>query len=161
VVDWATVASALIAGVGLLFAGWQLMIMNKAAAMERRVALNGVVASWRPVEAPRAPEPDGTAIWLYEIHVHNPGRLPIDNVRVDWHFTCPVQRRRSGVLEPATKLLQLTTPVLPGGGERRWERRLVIDYVEAEAALSQTYAQVHFVDVEGRSRTTRWPRISA
>jgi hypothetical protein len=94
------------------------------------------------------------------VHVHNPGRLPIDNVRVDWHFSCTVRRRRSGVLEPATKLLQLTTPVLPGGGERRWERRLVMDYAEGEAALPETYAQVHFVDVEGRSRTTRWPRIS-
>src|SRR2546421_4056894 len=84
--DWAAVASALIAGIGLLFAGWQLMIMNRAAKLERTVARDGVVVSWRPIEAPRQPEPDGTAVWLYEIRLDNPGRLPVDNVRVEWHF---------------------------------------------------------------------------
>jgi len=156
--EWAAVASTLIAGVGLLFAGWQLMIMNRAAALERRVARDGVVVSWRPVEAPRAAEPDGTAVWLYELRMHNPGRLPVDNVRVDWHFPCPVQRRRAGVLEPATNTLILATPVLAGGDERRWERRLVMNYAVAEATLPNTFAEVHFVDIEGRSRTNRWPR---
>jgi hypothetical protein len=156
--EWAAVASAMIAGVGLLFAGWQLMIMNQAQAMERRVARDGVVVSWLPIEAPRAPEPDGTGVWLYEIQVHNPGRLPVDDVRVDWHFQCPVQRRRSSVVEPATRHLQLVTPVLAGGDKRRWERRLVMNYAEAEATLPSTFAEVHFVDVEGRSQTNRWPR---
>ena len=156
--EWAAVASTLIAGMGLLFAGWQLMIMNRAAALERRVAREGVVVSWRPIEAPREPGSDGTAVWLYEVWVHNPGRLPVDDVRVDWHFQCPVQRRRSCVLDPATKRLQLFTPVLPGGDQRRWERRLVMNYAEAEAALRETFAEVHFVDIEGRSQTNRWPR---
>jgi hypothetical protein len=156
--EWAAVASALIAGVGLLFAGGQLMVMNRAAAMERRVARDGVVVSWRPIEAPRKAESDGSAVWLYEVRVHNPGRLPVDDVQVDWHFQCPVRRRRSGFLEPATKQLQLVTPVLPGGDERRWERRLVMNYAEAEAALPGTFAIVHFVDIEGRRQTNCWPR---
>ena len=156
--EWAAAASTLIAAVGLLFAGWQLMIMNRAAAMERRVAREGVVVSWRPLEAPHEAGPDGSAVWLYEIRVHNPGRLPVDDVRVDWHFRCPVQRRRSGVLDPATNVLQLFTPVLPGGDHRRWERRLVINFAEAESALADTFAEVYFVDVERRSKTNRWPR---
>ena len=158
--EWAAVASALIAGVGLLFAGWQLMIMNRAAALDRRVSIEGVVVSWRPIEAPRGPESDGSAAWLYEVRVDNPGRLPVDNVRVDWHFQCLVRRRRAGVLEPATKQLQLVTPVIAGGDQRRWERRLVMNYAEAEAGLSATCAEVHFVDIEGRSHTNRWPRAN-
>jgi hypothetical protein len=49
--ELAAAACALIAGVGLQFAGWQLMIMNRAAAMERRVARERVVVARRPIEA--------------------------------------------------------------------------------------------------------------
>ena len=115
---WAAIASTLIAVVGLFFTGAQLLVMNRAAAMERRVAREGVVVSWEPVEAPRAAEPDGTGVWEYEIQVQNPGALPVDNLRVDWHFRLPVQRRRQGHLDPPTTHLELVQPVLPGGGHR-------------------------------------------
>jgi hypothetical protein len=134
--------------------------MNRAAKLERRVARDGVVVSWRPIEAPRGPEPDGTAAWLYEVRLDNPGRLPIDNIQVDWVFQCPVRRRSAGILEPETTHLQLLTPVLAGGDQRRWERRLVMNYAEAEAALPATHAKVHFLDIEGRSHTNRWPRFT-
>jgi hypothetical protein len=156
--EWATVASTLIAGVGLLFAGGQLMVMNRTAAMERRVARDGVVVTWQPVQAPRAALTDGTGVWLYKIRVHNPGRMPVDDVRVDWHFSCWVQRRRHGFLDVPTKQLKLFTPVLPGGGERVWERRLVMNYAEAEKALPDTYADLHFVDIERRAHVNTWPR---
>jgi hypothetical protein len=128
------------------------------AGTDRRVSREDVV-SWRPIEAPRGPESDGSAAWLYEVRVDNPGRLPVDNVQVDWHFQCLVRRRRAAVLEPATKQLQLVTPVIAGGDQRRWERRLVMNYAAAEAALSATFAEVHFVDIEG-SHTNRWPRAN-
>ena len=156
--QWATVASTLIAGVGLLFAGGQLRVMNRAAALDRRVAYDGVVAAWQPIEAPREADANGSAVWLYELSVHNPGRLPIDDIRVDWHFACAVQRRQSGVVDLPTTTLRLHTPVLPGGGERRWQRRLVMNFAEAQAALADTYALVHYVDMEGKSHTNRWPR---
>src|SRR5688572_10209386 len=113
--EWAAIVSTLIAGLGLFFAGGQLLVMNRTAAMERRVARDGVVVSWRPTDAPRVAEADGSAAWHYLIEVYNPGRLPIVDVRVEWHFQCPVQRRRSGHLESSTKLLELSTPVLAGG----------------------------------------------
>ncbi len=156
--DWVAVVSTSITGAGLVFAGWQLMIMNRAARMDRRVALDGVVASWRAIEAPRKAQPDGTGVWLYEFQVHNPGRLPIDSVRIEWIFSCEVQRRRSGFLEEPTRQLELTTPVIPGGGHRRWERRLVMNFAEAERCLQHTHAKVHFDDVAGHGRTNRWPR---
>lgn len=158
--EWAAVFSTLIAGLGLFFAGGQLLVMNRTAAMERRVARDGVVVSWRPLDAPRVAEADGSAVWNYLVEVYNPGRLPIVDVRVEWYFQCHVQRRRSGHLEPATKVLSLTTPVLAGGGTRPWERRLVMNFAEAEVALPSTYAEVHFVDAEGQRRVNRWPRDS-
>ena len=97
--------------------------------------------------APRVAEPDGTASWLYVIEVFNPGRLPIIEVRVEWHFQCAVQRRRSGHLDSPANVLHLSTPVLAGGATRPWERRLVMNF-----------AELHFVDAEGMSRTNRWPR---
>lgn len=156
--EWATVASTLIAGIGLLFAGAQLLVMNRSAAMDRRIALEGVVVSWRRVEAPRGPEDDGTAAWLYEIRVHNPGRMPVDDVQVDWHFQCDVRRRRSGALEEPTKHVRLTTPVLAGGREHLWNRRLVMNYREAEAVLPKTFATIAFLDIDGRSQSNTWPR---
>ncbi len=33
-----------------------------------------------------------------------------------------------------------------------------MNYAEAETALPETFAEVHFVDVEGRPQTNRWPR---
>src|SRR5690606_30797666 len=95
---------------------------------------------------------------LYDIRVHNPGRMPVDDIKIEWNLACPVQRRRGGVLSPPVRQLVLVTPVLPGGGEHRWERRLVMDYAEAEKALPETYADVHFVDVEGHRHCNRWPR---
>ncbi|NUT37745.1 MAG: hypothetical protein HOV79_32270 [Hamadaea sp.] len=156
--EWATVASTLIAGVGLFFAGAQLLVMNRSAAMDRRIALEGVVVSWRPIEAPRIAEADGNGVWLYEVRVHNPGRMPVDDVQVDWHFQCDVRRRRSGELDPPTRHLRLTVPVLPGGCNRVWERRLVMKYHEAEAMLPKTFATVAFVDIDGRSQSNTWPR---
>jgi hypothetical protein len=158
VAEWAAVVSTLVAGIGLLFAGGQLMVMNKKAAMARRVARDGVVVAWRPIEVPRGPEEDGTGAWLYEVEVHNPGQLPVDDIRVDWYFEFDVRRRRSGVVGPATRHLKLFTPVLPGGGMRRWQRRLVMSYAEADANLRFTRAELHFVDSEGRSQTNHWPR---
>jgi hypothetical protein len=147
-------------GVGRVLAGWQVRVMIRTLAMDRRVARESVVVSWRPIDVPRERQPGGSGVWVYEVRVHNPGRLPIDEVRVDWLFARPVQLSRSGVLEPPTTLLELFTPVLLGGHQHRWERRLVIGDAEAEGTLRNAFARVHFVDVEGNAQTNYWPRSS-
>ncbi len=71
--EWAAVVSAIVAALGLVFAGRQLLLLNRQAAHDRRVAFDGVVVSWHALESPNHPDADGTAVWLYEITAHNPG----------------------------------------------------------------------------------------
>jgi integrase len=49
--EWAAVASAALAAVGLFFAARQLLLLNRQAEHDRRVAHEGVAVSWRPIEA--------------------------------------------------------------------------------------------------------------
>jgi hypothetical protein len=57
---------AAIAIVGLPFAAW-LLLLNRLAAHDRRVALEGFVVSRRPAESPDHADGNGTAQWLYEM----------------------------------------------------------------------------------------------
>jgi hypothetical protein len=143
-----------------MFAGYQVWLLNRQARNDRRVVLEGVAVSWRPVEAPsRAERPDGRSKWLYEVVVVNPGRLPIDDVHVRWTFPCEVVRvRHDGITDEPTKMLRLSAPVLVGGGERAWRRHLLIDY-DNKDKLIEIHAEVAFNDIEGRRRTNRWPRV--
>jgi len=156
--DLVAIASASIAAVGLFFAGWQLLLLNRNATYERRVAYDGVVVSWRPVEAPDHPNHDGAAEWLYELTVNNPGRLPIDHVVVRWVFPCLVQRvRGSGVLDAPVAELTLGTPVLAGGNSRKWRRRVRIDFGQ-RGTLPDTFAKIRYMDIDGNEHCNRWPR---
>ena len=160
VADWSATASAVAAAIALFLTWRQLRLLNRQAAAERRVALDGVAVSWRAVEAPDHPEEDGSAEWLYEIAVHNPGRLPIDDIHIRWVFPCEVRRvRYSGTLGPPVCELVLRTPVLAGGDARVWKRRLRIDFGQRRI-LRKTFAEVsfgHLADEAGRHRN-RWPR---
>jgi hypothetical protein len=159
--DWAAVVSALIAAVGLVFAGWQLLLLNRQARYERRVAYEGVVVSWRALEAPQHPDSDGSAIWLYEVTAQNPGRLPIDHVEVRLVFPCEVRRvHYNGVLDAPVTELTMTSPVLAGGGARAWSRRLRIDFAHHDD-LDRTLAEITFVDIDNRPHANCWPRKAA
>jgi hypothetical protein len=156
--DWAAVASALFAAIGLIFAGRQLLLGNQQVKEDRRLGIDGVVVSWRATGAPAAADDNGFADWTYEVTVGNPGRLPIDHVEIRWIFPCLVRRLHyNGASDPPSTELHLGTPVLPGGDRRQWTRWLRINFEEA-TALPATYAEVTFTDIEGRRRTNRWPR---
>ena len=162
VADWAGAVSAAVAAIGLVFGGWQLFLLNRQARYDRRVAETGVVVSWRAVEAPDQPGPDGLADWVYEVTAQNPGRLPIDNIQVWWCFGAPVQRvTYSGTVEPPTERLSLGTPVLAGGESRQWRRRLRFAHDNHDAVLHPLYAEITFTNIDGVQRTNRWPRRRA
>lgn len=151
-------ASEVIPVAGLFFTAWQLRILNGQARHDRRVALDGVVVSWLAVQAPDHADADGTGQWLYEFAAHNPGTLPIDNVVVRWHFPCEVERiRYSGRRGAPTRTLTFRAPVIPGGEHRAWKRRLRIAFACA-ADLKSTYAEISFVDIDGKPHKNRWPR---
>src|SRR4051794_38691579 len=121
--------------------------------------LQGGAATWRAIESPnRVKHPDGRSEWLYELRVVNPGRLPIDDIQVHWMFPCDVVRvRHDGVTDLADRELVLGAPVLVGGAERIWKRRLLIDFAD-KAKLMDVYAEVDFNDMDGARHTNRWPR---
>lgn len=157
--DWITAAASPIAAVGLVFTGYQVWVLNRQAREDRRVVLEGVAVSWRPVEAPSAAEElDGRSTWRYEVMLTNPGRLPIDDIHIRWVFPVPVIRKRHGdVREPPNDVLVLSSPVLPGGAQRSWNRWLLIPF-DSRPDLADTYAEVTFTDMNGVRRTNRWPR---
>jgi hypothetical protein len=159
--DWIAMASAVAAAIGLLFTGYQVWLLNRQARHDRRVVLDGVAVTWRPVEAPsRKENDDGTSKWVYEVVLVNPGRLPIDDVQIRWTFPCDVVRlRHDGIRDRPRRTLTLLAPVVIGGGERKWRRHLLIDYIEKNN-LIKTYAEVTFNDVDGHERTNRWPRTT-
>jgi hypothetical protein len=154
-------ASGIAAAIGLLFTGYQVWLLNRQARHDRRVVLEGVAVSWRPVESPSHVErDDGTSKWLYELVLVNPGRLPIDDVHVRWTFPCNVVRlRHDGVIDPPTDTLTLSAPVVVGGGQRSWRRHLLIPYRDRHE-LIETFAEVTFNDIDGHRRTNRWPRAA-
>jgi hypothetical protein len=161
VADWITTISGVATTVGLLFAGYQVWLLNQQAREDRRVVLDGVAVSWRPVEAPSQVErTDGTSKWVYELVLINPGRLPIDDVHIRWKFPCEVARlRHDGLVDLPTDTLILSAPVVVGGGERPWRRHVLIDYSRRHD-LVETFAEVTFNDIHGRRRTNRWPRTA-
>jgi hypothetical protein len=157
--NWIALASSIAAAIGLLFTGSQVLLLNRQARHDRRVVLDGVAVSWRPVEAPsRREREDGKSKWVYEVVLANPGRLPIDDVRIRWRFPCEVIRvRRDGITDSPADTLTLLSPVIIGGGERTWRRHLLIDFAQ-KSQLVNTYAEVTFNDIDGHERTNRWPR---
>ena len=160
--EWIALGTAIISALGLLFAGQQVRQGNRQAREDRRLGLDGVVVYWRPTSAPAAASADGTAIWKYAITIANPGKFAIDHVSVQWTFDCDVQRVRSnGSLDPSTRQLALTLPVLPGGGDHTWDRTLRINFADATATLPATSAHVQFRDLTGVERENRWPRPTA
>jgi hypothetical protein len=158
VTDWATSVAAAFAGIGLFFTGVQVRRSRRQEAFERRVALDGVAVSWEAITAPDHPDADGTAEWLYRVIVHNPARLPIDQIRVRWVFPCEVRRvRYSGRLGDPTEVLTFQHPVLAGLDKKEWARRLRIDY-SCASELRRSYTFVTFRDVGGVEHKNRWPR---
>jgi hypothetical protein len=154
-------ASGIAAAIGLLFTGYQVWLLNRQARTERRVVIDGVAVAWRPVESPsHAERPDGTSRWLYELVLVNPGRLPIDDVQIHWHFPCDVVRlRHDGIVDKPTNKLTLSAPVVVGGGERTWRRHLLIPYSRKDDLIN-VYAKVKFNDVDRQPRENRWPRTT-
>ncbi len=157
--DWAAAISTAVAAVGLVSGGWQLLLLNRQARDDRRVAESGVVVSWRAIEAPDHAEDDGSADWVYELTAHNPSRLPIDHVQVWWCFGQPVRRvNYSGQVDEPTQRLSFGTAVLAGGESRQWRRRLRFGFDDRHEVLHPAYVEITFTTIDGRELTNRWPR---
>jgi hypothetical protein len=163
--DLAAIASTVSAGatcVALVFAGLELRRSRAQDLRKRRVEIEGVAVSWIPTEVPRvAQDGQGQASWVYEFTASNPGPLPVSDVRVEIFFALKVQRvHYDGHLDDPVDTLVLVTPVIAGGGERTWRRRLLLDYSAGAKLLRKTRADISFIDPDDpqQRQTNSWPK---
>lgn len=161
----ADIASIVTSGatcVALIFAGLELRQSRARDRRRRQVEIEGVAVSWRPPEVPRGPQDvQGRGCWVYEFTAHNPGQLPVSDVLVEILFALDVERiHYDGHIDEPTRTLTLETPVLAGGRERTWRRRLLMNYADSHAALRKTTAVISFIDpgnTHSRHQNT-WPK---
>ena len=85
--------------------------------------------SWRPIRVPReSSDAGGRSRWVYEFTALNPGQLPVSAVRIEIHFGLDVERvHYDDRVDEPTRTLILETPVLAGGKEQSWRRKLLMN----------------------------------
>jgi hypothetical protein len=151
----ATVAAA-------VFAGWQVRELVRQQREVKRLETQAVSVMWEPTIAPHKPDDDGSAVWVLEITLTNPGRMPIDNVHCVLHFDRPVRRlRHDGTADEAATSLDLVQAVLLGGASRSWKRTIRARF-DADVWVTRAMrATVSFDDMHGNPQTTSWPRRKA
>ena len=148
----ATVAAA-------VFAGWQVRELVRQQREVERMETQAVSVMWEPTIAPHRPDADGSAEWVLEVTLTNPGRMPIDNIHCVLHFDRPARRlRHDGTADEPSMSLDLVQTVLLGGASRSWTRTIRARF-DAEVWLTRAMrATVSFDDRHGRPQTTSWPR---
>jgi hypothetical protein len=151
---WRPVAGAVAAAV----AAWQLWRIRVDALDSRAAEIASVALVTTVVERPTNGDVcAGRGAWVYEYRVHNPGRLPISDVRATITFPCEVQRLRyDGTLDTPTRKLELRTHVVAPGESHGRRRTLLIDENDW-SRLSDTRAVVTFHTPDAGEHTTHWP----
>jgi hypothetical protein len=155
--DWNALA-ALAGAVAASLAAWQLWRIRADAFDTRAAEIASVALVTTVVERPtQASARASRGVWIYEYRVHNPGRLPISDVRATITFPCEVQRQHyDGTLDSPTQTLQLRTPVIAPGESHIRRRTLLIDE-DNRPRLDRTSAAVTFHTPDAGEHTTHWP----
>ncbi len=119
----------------------------------------GVCASWHPPASPRRDDvdADGLATWQYDFCAQNPGRFPVSSAELRVQFTLDVRRLRGENRADPIRDLVMVHPVLPGAGQRRWQRTLQMNYADAAVDLPNTTVSVSLRDASGVPYMTEWP----
>lgn len=162
IADLASIMTSGATCVALVFAGLQLQRTRARDQFRRRVEIEGVAVSWRPTRVPTsAQDAQGRGRWVYEFTAHNPGQLPVSDVRIEVHFALDVKRvHYDNRIDESTRTLILKTPVLAGGKEQKWNRKLLINYADSHVALPETNAAISFIHPENPNvrRQNNWPK---
>ncbi len=155
--DWNALA-AVAGAVAAIAAAWQLWRIRVDALDVRAAEIDSVTLSTKVIERPtEASNRAGHGVWVYQYKVHNPGRLPITDVRTTITFPCDVQRLHyDGTLDEPTRCLHLQTPVIGPGGSDVHTRKLIIGE-DNRALLESTSAEVVFQTPDAGEHATHWP----
>ncbi|GAA0275362.1 hypothetical protein [Cryptosporangium japonicum] len=157
--DVASAVSALIAALAAAVAYRQLRVFQRDALEARAAEIGGVAIETAILRNPRGEDvADGTARWQYEFTIHNPGRLPISDVRAIVKFPVPVQREHyDGSLDPANPEVEIYVPVIPANSASVSRRRTLRISEEARGQLSGTTSSVTFLTSDLGRVTCDWP----
>jgi hypothetical protein len=156
--DLAAWFTGAVTAIGLLFAGYQVLLLRRQHEREREVEIRGVAVEWRTLDPPNHADPDGTSAATYEITAYNPGKLPVRDVDVTLSFPIDVRRvRYQGGIDDPARTLTVDAPVIAGGQHRVWRRRLMIDFEQHEQ-LRRIQATIRFLDADGRPQENLWGR---
>lgn len=115
--------------------------------------IDAVAVQWQPIESPNHADPDGTAIWKYEVVASNPGTRPVRDVRISVRFPVLVRRLHydRGLGSP-TQTLVLSQQIILGGSSRRWTRTVVVHYDQREH-MRELSVDITFTTPDGERRT--------
>lgn len=153
--DTITAGAAVVAAGAAALQLWRLRTdkLDARAAEIDSVSLQITVLE-RPTESDRS---EGVGRYVYELTIHNPGRLPISNVTATLTFPVAVQRSHyDGSIDDASTTMVLSTPVIAPGGVHSRRRTLLIPTVEG-VSLDATTATVDFSAADVGEHRTLWP----
>ena len=155
--DW-NVLAAVTAALGTVAATWQIWRVQIDALDTRAAEIASVALVTTLVERPtEASNRAGRGLWVYRFEVHNPGRLPISDVRATVTFPFDVERQHyDGTLDKPTRTLDLRTPVIAPGGTHTRHRSLLIGEDNRPRA-DNTKAAITFRTPDAGEHTTYWP----
>lgn len=155
--DWNALA-AVAGAVAAIAAALQLWSIRVDALNTRAAEIDSVTLSTKVIERPtEASNRAGHGVWVYEYRVHNPGRLPITDVRTAIAFPCDVRRLHyDATMDKPTRSLHLHTPVIGPGGSDVHTRKLIIGE-DNRALLESTSAEIVFQTPDAGEHATHWP----
>jgi hypothetical protein len=157
---WAAVGAAVI---GLGFTAWQLGLLRKQEEQRKTAEIKGVAVSWY-VSSPSRSDSTGRAAWKYRFTAHNPGRLPIVDVRVTVDLNANWTRlRKDGTRDDDVKTIVLRVPVMAAGEKAEWRRNFqwpneADDRAAIHKAIELVTARINFRDVDNHEWENVWPR---
>jgi len=161
-IQWGDVATW-VSGLGTMavvgFAAVQVLQLRRDEAAKSRVDLDGVAVTWSALDSPVHPDSSGKSRARYRFTAHNPGRLPITDVVIQ--FVAPVEMTRvhfDDSCDAPSRVLVLDTPVIAGGSVREWTRGVEVTFAE-RALLRDAKATIQFVSLlDGKPKTNVWGR---
>jgi len=159
--EWATWVGAIATLAGFGIATVQLRGLRSDRVRAREADLRGVAVSIDVVRKPTEADAAYGVHWVYRFTVVNPGSLPISDVVVEVRFPVDVRRRHydNSVDEPGRDI-EMRTPVVPGGGRKSWERKLLID-ASARHVVQRSTATVTFDIPDAGRLKTLWPMVTS
>ena len=153
----AEIVAAFAAALAIVFAVREFRHQKRDDLDARIAELLGVSLSYR-LEKPRRSEVrNNHGIYSYKFTVHNPGRLPINQVSVWMDYPGAMTRVHSdGSEDPQARRYEMYVASVAARDTFTWERRLKV-HQDLWSRMRDTKAQIWFTAPDAGEFMTMWP----